>query len=247
LSELIKDEAIILRSYSFKETSLILSVVTKKNGKMRLLAKGARRRASSIAGSIRVGSIGEIVYYYKGTRGLQTLREASFSEGFHTDSFERICIFQAVLELADVTMVEGGGDEEAFNLIREAIEALRDAEDPWFVFFTFETGLLKINGIYPDSSKCGRCSVPLSGDVYLNPRSAEFLCSRCRSRGASRISSESFSNMRAMEAGSPLQVKGKRLSLLSRKEIGKVLHYIMLYHVDGYKLPVSLKMLQEVN
>jgi len=248
LKELIKDSAVIIAVRDFRETSAIVTVITKGRGKLRLIAKGVRRKKPQLSGSLRIGSVGEIVYYYKQASTLHLLKEANFKESFYTDSLDRLCMLQAILELSDLVALEGEGNEEFFELLARSIRSLK-VEDPWYVFFVFEVGVLKLNGLYPELSKCDLCGIEISDseEIYINPRGIEVYCSRCRSKDSLVISSNSLKLIRNIEKGVSAGMKGSGIKTIVKREVGKFLHYIFLYHVDGYRLPESLRLLGEVN
>ena len=248
LKELIKDSAIIIGVRDFRETSAIVSVITKSRGKLRLIAKGVRRKKPQLSGSLRIGSVGEVVYYYRQESTLHLLKEANFKESFYTDSLDRLCMLQAILELSELVALEGEGNEEFFELITRSIRYL-NVGDPWYVFFVFEVGVLKLSGLYPELSKCDVCGIELSSseEIFINPRGIEVYCMRCRGKDSLIVSRDSLKLIRNIERGESPGMEESGLEPIVKREVGKLLHYIFLYHVDGYRLPESLRLLGEVN
>lgn len=68
----------MLRVVNYQETSLIVTLFTWEHGKIAVMARGAKRPKSSFAGLMETGNILDVIYYYKQTRSVQTLKEASF-------------------------------------------------------------------------------------------------------------------------------------------------------------------------
>ena len=164
MSGIVKDRAVVLRTYEYGETSLIVSVLTRGTGKVRLLAKGANRKGSPFSGALRTGSMGEVVFYYKQDRGLQTLKEIdsrNLSENFIED-LEKLCIFQAGLEVVDRSVIEREADESVFDLLEGFIEELPGTADPWALLFTLYVRLLLVSGVYPSTAGCSSCGKELS-------------------------------------------------------------------------------------
>ena len=95
MSEILKDRAVVLRTYDYGETSLVVSFLTRSYGKVRMLAKGAKREKSSFAGALRTGNIGEIVFYFKPDRGLQLLKEIESGNVFENAVEMWFALFQA--------------------------------------------------------------------------------------------------------------------------------------------------------
>ena len=75
---IISSPAIVLRVINYQETSLIATLLTWEHGKIAVMARGAKRPKSPFSGLIEPGNILDAIYYYKQTRSVQTLKEASF-------------------------------------------------------------------------------------------------------------------------------------------------------------------------
>lgn len=246
VSGIVKDRAVVLRTYEYGETSLVVSVLTRGLGKVRLIAKGANRTGSPFAGALRTGSIGEIVFYYRQDRGLQTLKEVESRNVFenYVEDLEKLCIFQAGLEVVDRSVIEREADERIFDLLEGFIEALPRAGDPWAVLFTLYVGLLLVSGVYPSIADCASCGKELSAGFRAVPQTGRVTCGECGSEDSLHLSGRSAEILRMMERG---EFEGPALEPVERKEIGRFLHYLFLHHIEGYRLPSALNILKEVN
>ena len=246
MSEIVKDRAVVLRTYEYGETSLVVSVLTRKLGKIRLLAKGANRARNSFAGALRTGNIGEIIFYYRQDRGLQSLKEIESRNIFenYVEDLEKLCIFQAGLEVVDRSLVEREADERIFDLLEGFIEALPRVDDAWAVLFTLYVQLLNMSGVYPSTSDCGACGKELTGAFKAVPQTGRVTCRGCGSEDAFFVSVSSAELLRRMERG---DFEGLALGSKERKEIGRLLHYLFLHHIEGYRMPGALNILKEVN
>ena len=75
---IISSPAIVLRVINYQETSLIATLLTWEHGKIAVMVRGAKRPKSPFLGLLEPGNILDTIYYYKQTRSVQTLKEASF-------------------------------------------------------------------------------------------------------------------------------------------------------------------------
>ncbi len=73
------DEAIILHRYPYSETSLILQVFTRQQGRVSLLAKGVKRPHSLLAAVLH--PFQHCLIEYSGKNELKTLRQAEWATG----------------------------------------------------------------------------------------------------------------------------------------------------------------------
>lgn len=112
-------QAIILKSVDYQESSKILTVLSQKHGKIALIARGVKRPKSKLAGVIDIGNILDVVYYYKPSRAVQSLTEASIQSGsmaFRKD-FEKAAILYSVLELTGQLVHENEENEPLFSFL----------------------------------------------------------------------------------------------------------------------------------
>jgi len=109
--EIVRTEAVVLRSLNYGETSQIVTLLTREKGKLGVMAKGARRPKSSFGATLQPMAYTQVVFYYKATRELQILSESS-----HVESFHRLR-----RELGTITI--------GLRIV-ELVEALMEAEDP---------------------------------------------------------------------------------------------------------------------
>jgi DNA repair protein RecO (recombination protein O) len=248
VSVILKDKAVILKTWEYGETSLVVSALTRAGGKANFLAKGAKRAKSPMHGRFRTGNVGDIVYYDKPGRGLKLIKE--FSAGPMFDSmdagFDRLCIFQAGLELAGRAAAGDEQDGAVFDLVEAFISELVFGTDPWAAFFGLEILLLAASGLMPEIEHCDRCKKELAGyDFSVNPTSGAVECSGCTAGGGT-LSQGSCDLLARMSAGFE-GMRGVEVNAEARREIGTLLHHMLTHHMDGYRLPGSLGMLKGVS
>ena len=121
---LIRTEAIVLRSIDYGETSRIVTLFTRDKGRITVIAKGARRPKSQFGSSLEPMSYIQAVFYYKGSRGIQTLKESAHVEPMHRiqRSLRSIGIGLRVLELVYVLLQK---EEESPHIFRLTLSVLR--------------------------------------------------------------------------------------------------------------------------
>lgn len=124
--EIVRTEAIVIRSLNYGETSQIVTLFTREKGKVAVIAKGARRTKSTFGATLQLMAYTEVVFYYKPGRGLQTLSESAHVESFHAlqRSLEKISIGLRVIELIDALLEEEDPQPSVFNLARQTLHRL---------------------------------------------------------------------------------------------------------------------------
>ncbi len=251
MSKILKDRVIILRTYEFGESSIVAVVLARRHGKVRLLAKGARRSGSRLSGILRTGNLGEAVFYFREQRGMQLLKEISAGPVFGpgTEDLERLCTFQAGLEIVDRSVVGREAGSRTFDVFEGFMRLVTGGVDPWLAFFAFEVRLLKVLGLYPDLGECSVCGKQLSGTgIGFDPPDGVVRCAACgRNDAKLALSAGSHELLGRIEAGGYGALQKETLLPAQRREIGGLLHRIFLYHIDGYRFPRALSLLKGVN
>ncbi|MBN1164554.1 MAG: DNA repair protein RecO [Candidatus Krumholzibacteriota bacterium] len=250
MSNLLKDRAVILRKYDFGESSLIFVALTRSSGKVSFLAKGAKKSTSPFFGRLRTGNIAEVVFYDKAGRNLQLLKEledqVSFDSGGH--DLERLCLFQAGLEIIDKSTGERESNSGIFDLWEWFITVLRGAVDPWIIFFALQVKVLEKTGFLPSISECGGCRKSLAGLKFsIDPASGLVTCGECAGERGKVLTSAACRILERMIGGDVKGITTEILSPPQRSELGRVLHKLFIHHVEGYSLPRSLRLLKGVN
>src|SRR5690554_1291232 len=123
-------QIIILRCIDYQESSRIITVLSKEHGKVALIARGAKKPKNKLAGVIEVGNILDVVYYYKASRNVHTLSEASISYqslSFRKD-FEKASVLYASLELISQLVHENQENVEIFTFTNLLIQWMGDNE-----------------------------------------------------------------------------------------------------------------------
>ncbi len=128
--DIIRTEAVVLRGLDYGETSRIVTLFTRDQGKLSVMAKGARRTKSPFGSTLQPMAYTQVVYYYKPTRTLQTLTESSHVTAFHRlhRSLDKITIGLRIVELLDGLMEDENPQPAVFELLLQSLDALDGAE-----------------------------------------------------------------------------------------------------------------------
>lgn len=224
-----KTEAIVLRTMDLGEADRVLTVLTPRLGKLRVIAKGVRRPRSRIGGALQPFSDVQLVLAVGRTFDVVTSTSLEDPHlGLRNDLHSTAAAWY-VVELAD-RFCEGAADShDAFRLLAQTLSALdagsevtRDVVTRWF-----ELALLDAMGFRPELSLCLECgaSIEPEGNVY-SPVGGGVVCGQCShaAHGATSISADALKVMRHLQR-TPL-VGVLRLTLVSalQREVERLLH-----------------------
>lgn len=136
---IVHTKVIVLKVIDFQESSKILTVLSEEHGKIALIAKGAKKPKSKLSGILETGAVLDVVYYYKQSRGVQTLSEASIyysDHSFRTD-LEKTAILYATLELIGQVVHEHEVNEPVFDFVLTFIKWLGNSEETYPSLFAY--------------------------------------------------------------------------------------------------------------
>ncbi|TYP95385.1 DNA repair protein RecO [Fodinibius salinus] len=143
-------EAVIFRSVDYQESSKIVTMFTKEHGKIALIAHGAKKPKSKFSGLIEVGNILEVVYYFKASRSVQILSEASYllkNKNLRID-FEKMATMTSAVELISQLLHENEVNVPLFDFTKNMLQWLNTADiHPPQLFPYIQIRLAALTGI----------------------------------------------------------------------------------------------------
>ena len=241
-----KETGVVLKSWKSGTSSKILAVLGSESGKIKLSAKGALKNESPFRGSLEPGSIIEAVYYFKEGREIYFLKEVSLLESISagTPSLHTLAAKLAALELMDQICYPGDPDPRIWDLIAAYIHQ-HEAADPLVLFLAFEVKLLGALGALPEFDTCAECGSPIR-DGYYDPSSGMTYCPSDKIGSGELIPvTEQITNLLIQAERIPFpELARLEMNDRTRKTFGLLLHWTYTYHVQGYRLPNSLKLLK---
>ena len=145
--------AILLRRTRLSDTSWIVTWLTEANGRLKTVAKGARRPRSPFAGKLDLFFLEEIGYVPSRKSDLHTLREVVLTQpfdGLRTD-FLRTQLAAYFVELIELVTEAEQPVPELFDLLLRALRFLDDGRPTLRALLHFEGELVRLLGIHGES------------------------------------------------------------------------------------------------
>ena len=153
---ILRTEAVVLRSMDYGETSRIVTLFTREMGKIGVMAKGARNPKSRFGSTLDPLSHIQVIIYYKPTRDLQSLTEASHVRAYTSirDSLRRIEVGLRIIELTNSLMQVEQQNLKIFTLLVSVIAALAEVDERFENLLPFyQLRLASILGFAPSFEK----------------------------------------------------------------------------------------------
>lgn len=155
-----KTNAVVLKSMKYRDTSKIVTLYTRRFGRLSCLAKGARQLTSKFGGSLEPMTESEIVIYKSEGRDLHLLSQCSTLRPFkkvHADG-EKLGVGFSIVELLNRLAHEQEEHQALYGLLVEALEALEHSERNFVnILYAFELRFAALHGFAPSFTACARC------------------------------------------------------------------------------------------
>jgi DNA repair protein RecO (recombination protein O) len=151
-SRIIGQPGFVLHSYPYKETSLIIDLLSRDHGRIALVAKGAKRPHSKLRGVLQ--TFQPLSVNWTGKAEVRTLMAAEWVGGLlPLEKSALLCGFY-LNELLVKLLARDDPHPELFDHYVATLNQLAHGESPPIVLRQFERALLKASGVAADLSRC---------------------------------------------------------------------------------------------
>ena len=198
-----ESEAIVLRSFKLAEADKIIVFLTRAQGTVRRVAKGARRLKSRFGASLEPFTLTQMTYFEKEGRELVQIRQAEILRSYFNLARreEAVAALEYMGELVLEFAPPNQPDERLFRMVKAVVAAL-DAAPGLLQSLVryFEIWVLKLSGFMPDPRACGVCGRAIGaaggGKIFLDADSTP-RCEGCAAKGAQELPADALALLRA--------------------------------------------------
>ncbi len=202
---LYRDEGVVLRVQKLGEADRIITLLTRRHGRVRAVAKGVRRTRSKFGATVEPFSHVDVQLYAGRNLDIVTQAESLMSYGGQlVNDYARYTAGTAVLETAErLTAEEREPSLRLFLLVIGALRALtQDAprRDASLVLDAFLLRSMSVSGYAPALLECARCAAPGPHRAFSVPAGGS-VCLTCRPPGSSSPSPSALLLMADLMSG----------------------------------------------
>lgn len=175
----ITDTALVLSRKKVGGSDVIVTLLTKGHGKVRVYANRARDAKSKLASETQPFTLGIVTYTIK--KDFATLKEMSIESRFDeiTGDVDKVFLGTYMLELVDLGLHEGDVIDGLFERVVYALDALSTAEHLLRFKVVYDLKMLKILGFEPMLFSCSQCGVQENLVFALSTLHGGLLCRDC--------------------------------------------------------------------
>ena len=187
---LYRTRGIVLRSFNLSETDKLVTFMTERYGKIKCVAKAARKIKSRLIGSLEPMSYVHLIYFGKENQQLHRLNQADIILSFQTVREDFLKLYTGIYmnELVDCMAPEGHQEVNIFNLLLDSLGALQSQTNLEPLCRMFEIRLLSLSGYRPELNQCTICrSKSVDGWIRFSYNRRGIVCATCMKTNGSEI------------------------------------------------------------
>lgn len=204
---IVETEGLILKSYSLSEADKIIVLLTRNEGLVRGVAKGAKRLKSRFGGSLEPFTIVNISYFQKEERELVSITQIELVKSFFASASDPFFLqkFAYLAELIVNFAPPHDPNEKLYRMVKICLEtAVLNSESLESIALYFELWVLKLGGYLPNWNVCDNCQRDVSGDENTALQAGfQLLCQNCQ---------KSKSNLKVSDVQKKIFVFAQQLS-----------------------------------
>lgn len=184
--------AICIRAVDYSETSQIVTLFTRTNGKIGAIAKGSKRPKSAFDGPLEVFSHGKIVFSNSSREKLAVLTELEQQAPLthlSSDLHAMNCACFAA-ELVEKLTDEYDPHPQLFDKFLQFLQDANERKNPLAMLILFQLSLLREIGLQPVLNGCVNCKSASTGDwleYYFSSSANGLICRDCESSFPDKI------------------------------------------------------------
>lgn len=222
-------DGIVIRVRDFDEADKVLTILTREEGKIQAVAKGARRPRNRFAASVQLFTHVRAQLYHG--RSLDTLSQTEIVESFRhlREDLTRMAYATYACEVMDALVPERQRHDSPFLLLLTSLHLFNEPDmAPEPILRAYELKLLSMLGFRPSLESCVNCGtkqIAGTGPVRFTPALGGVLCPTCASEGEAvlRINRGTLETMKHLLDGDIRRAHVIRLGSEMAAELDRVL------------------------
>lgn len=239
---LVKATAIILRTRKWGDADRIVTCYARELGKIRGVARGARRQKSRFGAALEPFSLCHLNLFEKAGDSLFRISHVDLVKSFQTlrEDLDLMASAARMVNVVTAVTPEGDPDPQLFDTLEQGLATLHRSGDPSFTALLFQIRLLGLTGFRPQTDHCAACGkTHLIGEPQFSPMAGGLVCLTCSAHQRVRcvaLSRGSLSFLQQAIRLAPDLVTRLRASGRVRSEVEEAIEgYVTV--VAGRRLP----------
>jgi len=188
-----ESEAIVLRTYPFRESDLLVTLFTRNEGKIRGAARAAKKSRRRFGGALEPLTYVRVTWEDRERQELSRLDACEVLDSPLTSEvgYPRVVALGHVAEMLDELLPDREASDAVFRLAVTVIKQLR-GDQIWLPVTYFQLWMARLMGYLPDLSGCISCGRPLNASrAFFHALADGLMCPEDKKLASSELSPES--------------------------------------------------------
>ncbi|NJN55645.1 MAG: DNA repair protein RecO [Anaerolineae bacterium] len=230
-----RSEAIVLKRADFGEADRLLTLFSREQGKMKAVAKGARKPQSRKTGHVEL-FMRSAFLFAKG-QDLDIITQAEMVEGYANlrADLVRTTYASYAVELLDRFTVEHDKHPGLYQLLADALGWFAVDEDMLLLARFYELRLLSLTGFQPQLFSCVSCGETIiEQDQFFSADLGGVLCPNCQAadRRAQPVTAVALKLLRFLQTRPYDSMRQLRLRRPVHTELEQVMHSYLTHILE---------------
>ena len=228
-----QSEAIVLNHHKYGNTSLICNLFTEKYGKVNIIAKGARRFKNPNSAILQPCNYIDLIYIFKSTRQIQTLKEASITTSFTkiNSDYTKMIYGLTIMDIINKISFHDNPCDIIFRLIKKTLLKFNQTKTEnlklYYIFFQIQLSVYL--GYYPSFFHCYKCKKELE-EGNFNLDIGQLFCLHCSVKKKTDINSEDIKMLKFLMSNHIDYIE-KNINLISLNKVNALLYKFISFHI----------------
>ena len=232
-------DAVILKEQDIRETSLLVTFLTRDFGKIKGLIKGVRGPKGPLGYQVQPFTLSRVVFYESKRSDINIVSQCDLTDFFEDIRKDIIKTGYAYyfVELVDSLTQPGEKSAETFDLLLNSLNLLKTGASPKRAARILEIKLLALSGIMPRLDRCvscGRESDFKNGPVRFSYKFGGVLCAKCAAQDAAsrRILAGTVNFIDHVERAQFEKAENIKVSKDVGEELEEIMSKFLMYQLD---------------
>jgi DNA repair protein RecO (recombination protein O) len=230
-----RSEAIVLRRTNFGEADRLLTLYSRENGKIKALAKGARKPQTRKTGHVELFM--RTAFMFAQGKNIDIITQAELVEAYPAlrEDLVRTTYAAYCAELLDSLTADADPDVRKYTLLASALDWVAKSENLRLAARYYELRLLSLAGYQPQLFHCVSCNEKIiEQDQFFSAELGGILCpdSREQDRRARPVTAAAVKLLRYLQTRDWETVHVLRLRGNLHQELEGLMHHYLRYVLE---------------
>jgi DNA repair protein RecO (recombination protein O) len=179
---LVKTTAVTLKSRKWGEADRIVTLYARHLGKIRAVARGARRLKSRMGAALEPLTLCDLNLFEKSGDSLYRVSQVDLVEPFvrFREDLTMMAAAARMVNVVGAVTPDGDPDPHLFDTLEQGLRSLVTSGDPGLTALLFQIRLLGLTGFRPQTDHCAACGkTRVIQEPQFSPVSGGLVCVTC--------------------------------------------------------------------